>query len=59
MKNMITTVFKAIALAMGVAVIVLSILNEIDTSTAIKFLAIGLTGSGFAHVMEIKKNETK
>jgi len=55
-KNFISTIFKAVSLAMGVAVTVLSVMNEIDTATAIRLLAIGLSGSGLAHIVDIKRN---
>ncbi len=48
MKKMIGTVLKAITLAMGVAVVVLSALNSIDTTTAITLLGIGLASGGIA-----------
>ena len=39
---MITLALKGVALAMGVAVVVLSFLNEIDTTSAIGMLGLGL-----------------
>ena len=41
-SELITLVLKGIALAMGVAVVVLSFLNEIDTTSAIGMLGLGL-----------------
>ena len=41
-SKLITLVLKSIALAMGVAVVVLSFLNEIDTTSAIGMLGLGL-----------------
>ena len=41
-SELITLVLKGMALAMGVAVVVLSFLNEIDTTSAIGMLGIGL-----------------
>jgi len=41
-KNIVDTVFKAVALGMGVAVIVLSSLGSLSTETAVTFLGIGL-----------------
>ncbi len=41
-SNIIDTIFKGIALAMGVAVAVLSFLNQLDTQSAIGMLGIGL-----------------
>lgn len=45
-KKTISTVFKAVGLAMGVATLVLSIMKKIDTNTAITLLSIGLIGIG-------------
>ena len=42
-KNIISTALKAIAVAMGVAVIVLNTLGTLTTDTAITLLGIGLT----------------
>lgn len=42
LSEMITLALKGIALAMGIAVAVLSILNEIETNSAIGMLGIGL-----------------
>ncbi len=56
-KDLITLIFKALAVAMGVAVVALSIMNEIDTDTAIMMLAMGVTGSGVALLMDKNKNE--
>ena len=41
-KDLINLIFKAIALAMGVAVIVLNILNQIEVKNSIVMLGIGL-----------------
>jgi len=41
-SELITLVLKGMALAMGVAVVVLSFLNEIDTTSAIGMLGLGL-----------------
>lgn len=49
-------VFKAVAVAMGVAVVAMSIMGKIDTTSAITLLGIGLAGSGIAALMT-KKNE--
>lgn len=42
LKKLINLIFKAIALAMGVAVIVLNILNQIEVKNSIVMLGIGL-----------------
>ncbi len=51
-KRLITLVFKAVTLAMGVAVVALSILNEIDTDSAITLLGIGCACSGVVLLTE-------
>jgi hypothetical protein len=47
-KNLLDTVFKAVALGMGVAVIVLNILGTLSVNTAITLLSIGLTALALA-----------
>jgi hypothetical protein len=42
-KKIFSTVLKAVAVGMGVAVIVLNILGTLNTETAITLLSIGLT----------------
>ena len=42
-KNILSTALKGIAVAMGVAVIVLNTLGALTTETAITLLSIGLT----------------
>ena len=43
-KNaLLPLILKAVALAMGIAVLVLSVLGEADINTRITMLAIGLT----------------
>ena len=56
-KDLITLIFKAVSLAMGVAVVALSIMNEVDTSTAIMMLGIGVATSGVALLMNKSKDE--
>ena len=48
-KAFINLVFKAVGLAMGVAVTVLSIINEVEPSSAFVMLGIGLTCFGISH----------
>lgn len=53
MKNksiheIISTIFKALTLAMGVAVVVLSRLGSLETQTAVTLLGIGLACAGVA-----------
>jgi hypothetical protein len=47
-KNLLTTIFKAVALGMGVAVIVLNLLGTLAVETAISMLSIGLTALALA-----------
>jgi len=42
-KDLLDTIFKAVALGMGVAVIVLNILGSLTVDTAVTLLGIGLT----------------
>ena len=46
--EIISTVFKALTLAMGVAVVVLSQLGSLETQTAVTLLGIGLACAGAA-----------
>lgn len=46
--EMIATVCKALTLAMGVAVVVLSCLGSLETQTAVTLLGIGLACAGVA-----------
>ena len=41
-KDLINLIFKAVALAMGIAVVVLNILNQIDIKSSIIMLGIGI-----------------
>lgn len=47
-RDIAPTVFKALTLAMGVAVVVLSRLGNLDTQTAVSLLGIGLSCAGIA-----------
>ena len=42
MKDLINLILKAVALAMGIAVVVLNILNQIDVKSSIIMLGIGI-----------------
>ena len=42
LKDLINLIFKAIAVAMGVAVIVLNVLNKIDIKSSVIMLGIGI-----------------
>ena len=46
--EIVCTVFKALTLAMGVAVVVLSCMGSLDEQTAITLLGIGLASAGVA-----------
>ena len=46
--EIISTVFKAVTLAMGVAVVVLSCLSSLEPQTAVPLLGIGLACAGAA-----------
>lgn len=48
MKNLLDLVFKAVGLAMGVAVVVLSILGSMTPETGVLLLGIGLASLGIA-----------
>ncbi len=48
-KDFINLVFKAVGLAMGVSVTVLSIMKQIETSDGFTMLGIGLTCFGISH----------
>lgn len=47
-RGILSTVFKALTLAMGVAVVVLSRLGSLDAQTAVTLLGIGLACAGAA-----------
>ena len=46
--EIISTVFKALTLAMGVAVVVMSCMGSLETQTAVLLLGIGLAGAGIS-----------
>ena len=46
--GVISTVFKALTLAMGVAVVVLSCLDSLEPRVAMALLGIGLASAGVA-----------
>lgn len=47
-KEIVTLVFKALAVAMGIAVTVLSCMDVIDPKSAVLMLGIGLSCAGIA-----------
>lgn len=48
LKEIIDMIFKAVALAMGIAVIVLSVLNKLAIESGIVLLGIGMTCTGIS-----------
>lgn len=51
-REIVGTVFRALTLAMGVAVVVLSRMGALDTQTAVTLLGIGLASAGVAMLEE-------
>jgi hypothetical protein len=51
-KNIVSIALKGIAVAMGVAVIVLNILGTLTNGTAISLLSIGLTALAIASLQK-------
>ena len=47
-REIISVIFKAVTLAMGVAVVVLSSLGSLEAETAVPLLGIGLACAGAA-----------
>ena len=47
-REIISVIFKAVTLAMGVAVMVLSCLDSLEPQTAVTLLGIGLACAGAA-----------
>ena len=47
-REIISIIFKALTLAMGVAVVVLSCLGSLDAQSAVTMLGIGLACAGAA-----------
>ena len=56
-SDVITLIFKAISLAMGISVVVLSILKEIDVYSGFTMLGIGLACAGIALLQKNNKDE--
>lgn len=52
-KNAFSVVFIGVGLAMGIAVLVLNILEGIDGNTSIKLLSLGIITYGL-HLLQIK-----
>ena len=55
-KDLTNLIFKVVALAMGISVTVLNILNEIDIKSSIILLSIGLTCIGL-YLLNDKDNK--
>lgn len=56
LKDLINLIFKAISLAMGIAVVVLNILDKIDTKSSIIMLGIGIACIGI-YLLDEKENK--
>ena len=54
MAEIVDLVLKGVALAMGVAVVVLSILNEMESDSAVRMLGIGLACLAVAQLAQKK-----
>ena len=52
MKEIVSTIMKAITLAMGVAVVALSCIGNLETNTAVILLEIGLACTGISMLQE-------
>ena len=53
-REIISVIFKAVTLAMGVAVVVLSFLGSLEPQTAVTLLGIGLACAGAAMLEKTK-----
>ena len=51
-REIISVIFKAVTLAMGVAVVVLSCMGSLETQTAVTLLGIGVACAGAALLAE-------
>ena len=51
-REIISVIFKAVTLAMGVAVVVLSCTGSLETQTAVTLLGIGVACAGAALLAE-------
>lgn len=56
MKDLVNLIFKAVAIAMGIAVVVLNVLEKVDIKSSLVMLGIGLTSIG---IYLLDKNESK
>ena len=55
-KDLIGLIFKAISIAMGIAVVVLNVLEKVDVKSSLVMLGIGLTSIG---IYLLDKNESE
>ena len=51
-REIISVIFKAVTLAMGVAVVALSCLGSLEVQTAVTLLGIGLACAGVAMLVK-------
>ena len=51
-REIISVIFKAVTLAMGVAVVVLSCMGSLDAQTSVILLGIGLACAGAAMLVK-------
>lgn len=51
-REIIFVIFKAVTLAMGVAVVVLSFMGSLESQTAVTLLGIGLACAGAAMLVK-------
>lgn len=49
-RQQINLIFKAVGLAMGVATLILSVLDSIEVEVAITFLSIGIASLGIGQL---------
>ncbi|MBQ8001351.1 MAG: hypothetical protein IJ298_09205 [Ruminococcus sp.] len=54
-KQMITLIFKAVSLAMGIAVVAMIIMNIIAINNAVLLLGIGLACAGIERLIKAEK----
>lgn len=53
-REIISVIFKAVTLAMGIAVVVLSCLGSLEPQNAVTLLGIGLACAGISMLEEAK-----
>ncbi len=59
LKEMIKLIFKAVALAMGVAVVAMLIMDVIAIETAVLLLALGLACAGMERLIKTENNSNE